>query len=144
MKHIAVVVACLLATAPIVIGQDHPRPMMVSLVRLISEPHRFEDKQVIIRGFLLASRVPHDASIYVLCLNREDAENLLGNDVLLVPNEEMKTSPAKFDRMYVEVIGTVKLTLREHGDYIVTIKDIQKCSVWSDPNRPILGIPKSQ
>jgi hypothetical protein len=148
MKHIAAfLVACLLVTAPTVIGQDHPPPMMITLIRLIAEPHRFEDKQVTIRGFLLASVPPHDIAAYFLCLNREDAENQLGNDVLLVPNKEMKENPAKFNRMYIEVTGTVKLALAEHGDYIVAIKDIQKCTVWSDPSRPILSehvVPKAQ
>jgi len=146
MKHIAaVLVACSLATPPIAIGQNHPRPMMISLIRLIAEPHRFEDKQVTIRGFLVVLGASHDVTAYFLCLNREDAENQLGNGVLLVPNEEMIANRAKFNRMYIEVTGTVKLALAEHGDYIVAIKNIQKCTIWSDPGRPILGedtVPK--
>jgi hypothetical protein len=47
------------------------------------------------------------------------------NSVLLVPNDEMKKNRAKFNRTYIEVTGTVKLTVAEHGDYIVAIKDIQ-------------------
>ena len=50
----------------------------------------------------------HAIAAYFLCLDREDADNELGNSILIIPNDQMRKGIEKLDRMYILVTGTVQ------------------------------------
>jgi hypothetical protein len=69
------------------------------LIQLVASPEKFNGKLVLVRGFLLIAGRPHDVVGYILYLHKEDAENNLGNSVVIVPSEQMKRDQEKIDRM---------------------------------------------
>jgi hypothetical protein len=101
------------------------------------KPGKFNGKAVLVRGFLLIT--PHDVVSYTLFLHKEDAENNLGNSVDVVPNEQMKRDQEKIDRVYVQITGTVRsIHISGTADsYVLSIRAVKSCNVWSDPNHPI-------
>jgi len=121
-------------TAPTFLAQDQSIP--VSLVQLIATPEKFDGKVVTVRGYLEYVGARHDISAHFLYLNREDAENQLGNAVLVVASEQMRRDEEKINRMYVTVIGTSHTVRASNGSSATAIKDVQSCTVWSDPKRP--------
>jgi hypothetical protein len=137
LRRIFFLLFCLLLVgAPAQLSQERPQP--ISLVRLLANPQEFDGKIVFVRGFLLVVGAPHDLVDYSLYLHREDAENNLGNSVVVVPNENMIRDREKIDRMYIQLAGTVR-TRRVSGQpdsYISSIRDITSYSTWSDPNHP--------
>jgi hypothetical protein len=139
MKYLilAVLVSSFFAGA-IGFSQEAPQATSVSLIELLAAPQKYEGKSVTVRAFLLVLGGHHDMSAYSLCLSKEDAENELGNSVLVVPSEEMKKNREKFDRMYVSLTGSVISVRAANGSYAAVIKDVKECRVWSDPNRPVL------
>lgn len=139
MKYLNIfLLVCSFLSGAIGISQEAPRTSSVSLVELIAAPQKYEGKMVTLRAFLLVLGGHHDIAAYSLCLSKEDAENELGNSVLVVPSEDMLKNREKFDRMYVSLTGSVNRVRAADGSYAVVIKDVRECRVWSDPNRPIL------
>jgi hypothetical protein len=124
-----------LLTAPHFLAQD--RPMGVSLVQLIATPEKFDGKTVTVRGYLVSVGGRGDIGAHFLYLNREDAENMLGNAVVVVASDQMRRDEEKVNRMYVTLVGTSHAVLSSNGSSATTIKEIQSCKVWSDPKRPI-------
>ncbi len=139
MKYLVLVIlVCSFLAGAIGIGQEAPRTISVSLIELLAAPQKYEGKAITVRAFLLVLGGHHDIASYSLCLNKEDAENELGNSVLVVPNEQMQKDREKFDRMYVSLTGSVSSVRAADGSYAAVIKDVKECRVWSDPSRPIL------
>lgn len=128
MRHLAILIlilACSVFAGVCAWGQHVPQS--VSLIRLIASPEKFDGKLVTVRGFLVADWSGHDNhAVGVLYLYKEDADNDLGNSVLVIPNEQMRRDAEKINRMYVILTGTFR-----NG-----IRDVQNCSLLSDPNRP--------
>jgi hypothetical protein len=127
--------SCAILASPALLSQERPEP--VSLVQLVASPEKFNGKAVLVRGFLLIT--PHDVVSYTLFLHKEDAENNLGNSVDVVPNERMKRDQEKIDRVYVQITGTVRsVHISGTADsYVLSIRAVTSCNVWSDPNHPI-------
>jgi hypothetical protein len=73
-----------------------------------------------------------------LSLSRDDAENELGNSILVVPSESMRKDLEKIDRMYVVLTGTVHVFTPAPGIEGAVLKDITEYHVWSDPRHPVL------
>jgi hypothetical protein len=116
--------------------QDKPTP--VSLIQLIVNPERFDGKSVVVRGFFLAAGRTHDLASHYLFFHKEDAENNLGNSIVVVPSDQMTRDQEKIDRMYVQLIGTFHTVHAAGADsYTSTIRDVTSCIVWSDPSHPI-------
>ena len=97
--------ASLILISPPLVSQERPSP--ISLVRLIANPQEFDGRSVLVRGFFFAVTQPHDISAYFLFLHKEDAENNLGNDIVVVPSENMIKDLEKLYRKYVQYIGTI-------------------------------------
>jgi len=136
LRYLCLVLTCCFLGGPHLVCQERPEP--VSLIQLVASPEKFSGKSVVVRGFLLIGG-PHDVVSYTLFLHKEDAENNLGNSVVVVPNEEMKKEQEKIDRMYVRIVGTVR-SVRISGtadSYISSLANVTSCTVWSDPNHPI-------
>jgi hypothetical protein len=139
-RPLAVILVGSLLTAAVGVAQEFPRS--VGFIDLLANRQQFDGTVVMVRAFLLVLGGPHDIASYFLCLNKEDAENQLGNDIWVSPNVQMQADREKFDRMYVEITGTIRVVRAANGANTVGIKDIRTCKVWSDPNRPIL--PKAE
>ena len=117
-------------------GEERPRP--VSIIELIAAPEKFDGQVVTVRGFLLVSKGEHDLIMHFLCLAKEDAENGLGNQLQVVPNEQMLKDREAIDRVYVTLTGTVHAVRSANATYFAVIKDVRESKPWSDPNHPIL------
>jgi hypothetical protein len=126
----------LLIINPLGLGQSHPQP--TSLIQVIASPDRFDSKPVVIRGFFLVAGRPRDVAGYFLFLNKEDAENNLGNSITVIPNDQMLRELEKIDRMYIQLTGTIR-TVRIAGtdSYSSILRDVTNYTVWSDPKHPI-------
>ncbi len=134
--YLSFVLACSTLANPSILGQDRPQP--ISLIQLIANPEKFDGKLVAVRGFYLVVGRPPDLVACSLFLHKEDAENNLGNQVTIVPNEQMTRDKEKIDRMYVQLIGTFRAVRVTGSDSkLLTIRDITSFNVWSDPNHPI-------
>jgi hypothetical protein len=103
---------------------------------LIATPEKFDGKMVTVRGYLESVGAPHDVFAHFLSLSREDAENRLYNAVVVVASEQMRRDEEKINRMYVTLTGMSRTVRASNGSSITTIKDVQSCTVWSDPKRP--------
>jgi hypothetical protein len=137
MKYaiMALFLASLLLSGPLRPTKDEPINM--SLIQLLANPERFDRKSVRVWGYLLMEHQPGHSPDATLFFHKEDADNLLGNGVPVGLSERMLRDAEKIDRMYVILAGTVRVTHAENGGSMVGIADIQYCSPWSDPSRPI-------
>ncbi len=128
--------ACLILISPALLSQDRPAP--ISLIQLIASPEKFDGKSVAVRGFFLVAGRPHDVVGCFLFLHKEDAENDLGNSIIVVPNEMMTKDQEKIDRMYIQLIGTFRAVHIAGTDaQVASIRDITSYTLWSDPAHPI-------
>jgi len=105
-RRLSVLIACVILTSPSLLSQDRAEP--ISLIRLVASPEKFNGKLVLVRGFLLIVGRSPDVVGYMVYLHKEDAENNLGNSVVIVPSEQMRKDQEKIDRMYVQLTGTVR------------------------------------
>jgi hypothetical protein len=133
--YVSVLLAGLFLASPIAPGQDRPRP--TTLIELLANPSKFDGSTVTVRGYFVSVGSEHDISAYFLYLSREDAENLLGDAVVVVPTEQMRRDKEKLDRMFVMLTGRFRAVPTADKSFIPTVKDIVSCTVWSDPSRPI-------
>jgi hypothetical protein len=118
-------------------GAAHDEPKPVSLIQLIANPTEFDRASVRVFGFLAMAGHHGGLAATVLYLHREDADNLLGNSVLVVPSRQMQREEEKINRMYVMLTGTFHATRAANGGYIPEISDVRSCSPWSDPSHPV-------
>lgn len=138
MKYsvIAILLGSLLLSGPV--RPDKDAPLTLNLIQLLASPDKFDRKTVKVRGYLLLDQQPQHSPNAYLFLHVEDAENMLGNVVVVQPTDRMLRDAERIDRMYVILTGTVRVTHLENGGVTVGIGDIQGCDPWSDPHRPRL------
>jgi hypothetical protein len=124
---------CLLVTSLVLLitalvsAQERPTP--VSFVELIANVDKFDNRLVTVQGFL---RITHENKHGVranLYLHREDANNFLNNDVLVIASEQMLKD--------VMLTGLFRVVKNPGGSGGGVIKDVRTCIPWSDPDRPI-------
>ena len=133
--YVSVLLAGLLLASSIAPGQDRPKP--TTLIELLANPEKFDGVTVTVLGYFVFDDREHDISAYFLYLNREDAENLLGDAVVVVPTEQMRRDKEKLDRMFVMLTGRFHAVPTADKSFVPTVKDIVSCTVWSNPSRPI-------
>ncbi len=116
------------------------RPTITSLVQLLASPKTFDGKVVMVQGFLRFYRQPKHGLNVFLYLYEEDAKNLLtSNAVLVIPSKQMLRDEEKLDRTYVHMTARFAgvRAVGEEAPVAGVLKDVQDCTVWSDPHRPI-------
>jgi len=126
--------ACLIR-ADFSAGQDRAR--VVSLIELVSNPERYDQELVNLQGYLTFSHEKHRVIAAFLYLHKEDAMNLLPNEVTVVPSEQMLRDEEKIDRIYVSIVGVLRSMPGADGSHVLAIKDVRSCRAWSDPHHPI-------
>lgn len=135
---LAAVSVLLLACRP---GVSQAQAAGVNMIVLLSNPEKFDGKIVELRGFLSLDHQVHHAPMAFLFLHEEDANNLLGNSILVLPSEQMVSDEEKINRMYVVVTGLVQVVHGRGNSYGLEMKDVRSCRLWSNPRRPIgLGV----
>ena len=61
----------------------------MSLIQLIGNPEKFDQKVVEVTDFLVIEHQPRHAAQATLWLHEEDARNLLPNGISVIPSESM-------------------------------------------------------
>jgi hypothetical protein len=90
-------------------AQD-PRDLVVSLVQLIANPTAFDQKRVLVKGYVVMEF--EDQQMY---LSEADAKHsITRNGVWLAVNETIYANRARFHRRYVLVEGTFTARRRGH------------------------------
>jgi hypothetical protein len=136
MNHLRIAVLALSSLlCSIIVGQEPAKH--ASVIELIVNPTKFDGTLVTVEGYLLMSRPKHDIAATVLYLHREDADNRLGNSILVVPSKEMERDREKINEMYVTLTGRFHAVPATGGSTVSAIKEIVACTVWSDPDHPI-------
>lgn len=93
-----------------VAGAQDPREMLVSLIQLIANPTMFDQKRVIVIGFVVLEF--ESQRIY---LNEADAKHVITrNGVWLDVSDSIYARRAEFDRKYALVEGTFNARRRGH------------------------------
>lgn len=128
------VMGCLLLAQAGTRSQEKAR--IVPLIKLLVRPEEFNGTRVTVLGFLVMA--PHHGGLVTtnLYLHREDADNLLGNSILVVPSDQMQKDEEKLNRMYVRLTGTFHDVPAADGGLIPEMDSVVSCLVWSDPGRP--------
>lgn len=130
--------ACVLFGSVTAISQI--RPANISLIQLLASPQKFDGKAVMVQGFLRFYRQPKHGLNVFLYVHEEDAKNLLvSNAVLVIPSKQMLRDEEKLDRTYVRMTARFAgvRAVGEESPGAGVLKDVQDCTVWSDPHRPI-------
>jgi hypothetical protein len=106
----------------------------VSLLQLISNPERYENKVVFGVAFLELSR--ENSLLYI---RQEDYEHvILTNAIWVEPSKEMVKDREKLDLKYVKFVGTFHAGHHNHSYYQAGgINGITRCTAWSDPANPL-------
>jgi hypothetical protein len=132
---VALLLASLLLSGPV--RSDKDAALTINLIQLLPTPDKFDHKTVTVRGYLQLDQQPqHSPPSAYLFLHVEDAENMLGNVVVIQPTDPMLRNAERIDRMYVILTGTVRVTHLENGGVILGIGDVQRCDPWSDSHPP--------
>ena len=108
-------------------------------MELIANPEKYDNKTVTVLGYLSFFHEKHRVIAAFLYLHEEDAKNLLPNEIVVVPSEQMLQDEEKIDRKYVILTGRFR-AVRAGGNSppeIGVIEDVVDCTPWSDPRRPI-------
>jgi len=136
MKRTIRILGFLLFAVIASIGEQPAKP--VSMIQLIANPERFDGRSVRVLGYLTIAHEPKHGVQVILWLSEQDAKTLL-NGVLVIPSKEMLRDEEKLNRMYVSITGDYHTIHTRDEDPPGTglIKDVQSCTVWSDPSRPI-------
>lgn len=140
MTSILAVVSLILACQPVV---SQVQATGTSMITLLSNPEKFDGKLVELRGFLALDHQVHHTPMAFLFLHEEDANNFLGNSLIVVPSQQMVRDEEKINQMYVVITGLVRVV---HADNSIGLemKDVRSCRFWSDPRRPIgLGVDQA-
>jgi hypothetical protein len=120
---------------------EHAKPeetgQLVGMVDLLANPERFNEKRVTVVAYLVIGNRGVNANSS-LCLHREDSENVLvGNCLMVVPSQSMHRNWQELTNMYVRITGTI--VTGDRGPPLgrfIAIQDVRACEVWSDPRRP--------
>jgi len=93
------------------LAQD-PREMLVSLIQLIANPTAFDQKRVLVKGYVMLDF--ENTTIY---LSESDAAHrITRNSLWLYPSDSLYANRARFHRRYVLVEGTFNARRRGHLD----------------------------
>lgn len=113
------------------------RVIGASVIELMANPQKFDKQVVDVTAYLVIEHQQRHAPQATLWLHQEDAKNLLPNGLAVVPNGEMLKDVETINNMYVRLRGTFHATSTVGGGFALSIKDVQSCSVWSNPQRPV-------
>jgi hypothetical protein len=113
------------------------QPKIVSLIQLIASPQKFDGNLISVHGYLVRVGEKHDTSATFLYLHKEDADNKLDNSILVGSSEHARNDLRELDRKYVTLTGTFRAVPAANDSYIAEITQVQSCTLWSDPDRPI-------
>src|ERR1039458_7879227 len=114
MKYVvSFVLGCSLLASPI--GRAQQQPSVISIIRLVAAPEKFDGKMVAVEGLLRIGEHPEFFGEQpILYLHDEDAKNLLAaNAVWVIPSDQMRRDREKLDRMYVNMTGVFRAS---HSD----------------------------
>jgi len=104
-----VVTASVIGSSSLMFAQD-PREMLVSLIQLIANPTAFDQKRVLVKGFVVL-----EFESQHLYLSEADAKHLVTrNSVWLDVSDALYARRAQFNRRYVLVEGTFNARRRGH------------------------------
>ena len=115
-------------------GQVRLNPLKVSLVQLIANPEKFDNRPVRVRGFMSMDREGD-----LLYLDQANAENVLSNNAIWVRRtEQMERERTKLNMRYVTIVGIFRANFKEQwGDPVGGISDVESAVFWSDPSHPM-------
>lgn len=122
---------------PLAVVHGQAKPVQVSIIQLLANPDPLNGKVVAVRGYLRFQYERRSVVAAFLDVSEEDSKHMLGNEVVVVPNDQMLQSREKLDNMYVSLVGTVRVVAAGSSLPSVAIRDVQTCTRWSDPNHPI-------
>ena len=130
-RFLVVAFSCSLLGA---VAAAREEPVPVSVIQLIATPEKFDGKLVSVTGYLV---IGQELQTF-LFLHREDAEHALDSNVVrVIPSQEMIRHKEELNDMYVSIVGVFRTTRTVGGWLATEIDDIDSCTVWSDPARPI-------
>lgn len=93
------------------LAQD-PREMLVSLIQLIANPAEFDQRRVLVVGYVVL-----EFENKKMCLNESDAKHgITRNCMWLDVSDAVHANRAQFSRRYVLVEGTFNARSRGHLD----------------------------
>jgi hypothetical protein len=87
-----------------------------TIIQLLANPEKFDGKLVDIRGYLVIEHQPRHASQAAIWLHEEDARNILGNEIGVVPSEQMLRDEEKINHVYVLLRGTFRAVPSDGGE----------------------------
>src|SRR5437899_3376183 len=125
------VLACVVA-ALLVSPMEAQEPTDVTLVQLIANPDRFDDKLIRVIGFL---RLEFEGD--VLYLHREDYENaILGNGIWVSVTPAIAKQKPTLNMNYVLLEGVFSSSERGHmGMWSGAINQIRRPELWAHEKR---------
>ncbi len=104
-----IVTASAIGSSSTMFAQD-PREMLVSLIQLIANPTAFDQKRILVKGFVVL-----EFESQHLYLSEADARHLVTrNSVWLDVSEAVYARRAEFNRRYILVEGTFNARRRGH------------------------------
>jgi len=111
-------------------GLAQPKALPVDFAQLLAHPEQYDKKQVSVSGFIRIWHEPRHSVRAVLYLRSAQAENLSGQDgVLVKPNHEMVQDWKGLDRMHVLLTGVFRATPSGTGRLMLGIDDIRACRI---------------
>ena len=130
-----------LVFAPAALGPPSPRPLQVPIIQLIATPQRFDHKLVRTIGYLRFF-VEHGIVIASgISPSQEESENGVGSGVAVQTTDQMAKNREKLDKMYVEIVGTVRIVHTENTPPLALLVNVRSCVPWPDPGHPIMNRP---
>jgi hypothetical protein len=143
MKYLAAIIpVCLLFFPTGKAGPSQDGPIRATMIELIAVPERFSDKLVTVTGFMTVGERPDTThgGPPGLYLHQEDYLHNLGNAFWVKPTEQMHRDRERLNLMYVKCTGLFTSLGRPSErsyDTRYALTEVQRCTPWSNPNRPI-------
>jgi hypothetical protein len=111
---------------------EEAAPPVVSIVRLLSNPDKYDGKRVAVLGFLTIGQENN-----YLYLGKNDYDNLLPNSIWVDVSDEMVKKRSELSMKYVRMVGIFHQGHPWRSSiYVGGIGEISDCSVVSDPDHP--------
>ncbi len=130
-----------LVLAPAALGQPPQKPLQVPIIQLIATPQRFDHKLVRTIGYLRFF-VEHGIVIASgISPSQEESENGVGDGVAVQTTDQMAKDREKLDKMYVEIVGTVRIVHTANTPPLALLVNVRSCVPRSDPDHPIMTRP---
>ncbi len=108
------------------------QPVVVSMIRLLSHPEKYEGQRVITRGFLSMQSERE----YHLYLHEEDYKYALMNGMVLRLTEAQHKQFEKLNLNYVLIEGTIHADVGGHDEgYCGEIVDVTRMEAWGTWNK---------